>query len=200
VSAREGATDAWRPAQYERFRDERARPFEDLFAMIEARPGMRVLDLGSGTGELTVRLAERLGAREAVGVDLSKAMHADQRHPSFAARLASAGYARTGCAVRILGEDGRELPDPPADHHVGITARVLPRLVRGACGARTRQRTECRGAHARVRVAECNRRDRVHGARRGIVVEPERHDPRGAIDRVLCSRGCHDQTVGQPAP
>jgi len=66
--------DAWRPAQYERFRDERAQPFWDLAALVEARPGMRVVDLGCGTGELTAQLHQKLQARETVGIDSSAAM------------------------------------------------------------------------------------------------------------------------------
>jgi long-chain acyl-CoA synthetase len=42
---------------------------------------------------------------------LDKAMHADKGHPRYQARLASAGVARTGVAVKIVGEDGRELPN-----------------------------------------------------------------------------------------
>ena len=41
---------------------------------------------------------------------LSKQQHADSTHPRFEARLASAGYARTGCAFRIVDQDGRDLP------------------------------------------------------------------------------------------
>jgi acyl-CoA synthetase (AMP-forming)/AMP-acid ligase II len=41
---------------------------------------------------------------------LDKAMHADRSHPRYLARLASAGVARTGVAVKVVGEDGRELP------------------------------------------------------------------------------------------
>jgi trans-aconitate 2-methyltransferase len=66
--------DAWRPAQYERFRDERAQPFWDLAGLIEPRAAMRVVDLGCGTGELTAQLHQKLGARETVGVDSSAAM------------------------------------------------------------------------------------------------------------------------------
>src|SRR3989442_8823992 len=38
--------DTWDPAQYERFRDERARPVLDLLALLRPRPGMHVADLG----------------------------------------------------------------------------------------------------------------------------------------------------------
>ena len=41
---------------------------------------------------------------------LDKATHADSGHPQWEQRLASAGVARTGVAVKIVGEDGRELP------------------------------------------------------------------------------------------
>jgi long-chain acyl-CoA synthetase len=41
---------------------------------------------------------------------LDKAMHADLAHPRWEERLASVGFARTGVAVKVVGEDGRELP------------------------------------------------------------------------------------------
>jgi trans-aconitate 2-methyltransferase len=66
--------DVWDPAQYERFRDERSQPFFDLVALVQPRPGMRVVDLGCGTGELTALLHGRLAARETVGLDASAAM------------------------------------------------------------------------------------------------------------------------------
>lgn len=64
----------WSPAQYERFRDERSKPFFDLLALVRPREGMRVVDLGCGTGELTRQLHRTLGARETVGIDASEAM------------------------------------------------------------------------------------------------------------------------------
>jgi len=66
--------DAWDPGQYERFRAERSRPFHDLAALVDARPGMRALDLGCGTGALTRQLHDQLGARTTLGVDTSEAM------------------------------------------------------------------------------------------------------------------------------
>jgi long-chain acyl-CoA synthetase len=41
---------------------------------------------------------------------LDKARHADRGHPRWEERLASTGIARTGVAVKVVGEDGRELP------------------------------------------------------------------------------------------
>jgi trans-aconitate 2-methyltransferase len=66
--------DAWSPAQYERFRSERAQPFWDLAALVEPRAGMRIVDLGCGTGELTAQLHQKLAARETIGIDSSAAM------------------------------------------------------------------------------------------------------------------------------
>jgi len=66
--------DVWDPQQYQRFREERAQPFHDLVALVEPRPGMRVADLGCGTGDVTLTLHRKLLARETVGVDNSAAM------------------------------------------------------------------------------------------------------------------------------
>jgi len=72
-------SDAWDPAQYERYHDERARPFLDLLGLVRPRPGMRVVDLGCGTGELTARLHQTLAANETLGIDSSEAMLAQAR-------------------------------------------------------------------------------------------------------------------------
>ncbi|MDF3043467.1 MAG: methyltransferase protein, partial [Thermomicrobiales bacterium] len=70
----ESPSTDWNPAQYERFRDERSRPFFDLLNLVQPQPQMRVVDLGCGTGELTRELHRRLSARETIGVDNSPAM------------------------------------------------------------------------------------------------------------------------------
>jgi trans-aconitate 2-methyltransferase len=64
----------WDPTQYERFRDERARPFFDLVGRIPDGPVRRVADLGCGTGELTRTLLERWPQAEVIGVDHSQEM------------------------------------------------------------------------------------------------------------------------------
>ena len=66
--------DSWDPGQYAKFLRERSAPFFDLLDLVEPRPGMRVVDLGCGTGELTRQLHERLGARETLGLDRSAKM------------------------------------------------------------------------------------------------------------------------------
>jgi trans-aconitate 2-methyltransferase len=71
--------DVWDPGQYERFREERDQPFLDLLALVRPRPGMRVVDLGCGTGRLTQLLHRRLGAQDTLGIDSSAAMLAESR-------------------------------------------------------------------------------------------------------------------------
>ena len=66
--------DPWSPEQYERFHDERSRPFFDLVALVHPRRGMRVVDLGCGTGELTRHLHDEIRAGDTVGIDRSTAM------------------------------------------------------------------------------------------------------------------------------
>ena len=64
----------WNPAQYERFAVQRAQPFWDLVEMIHRGGIERAVDLGCGTGSLTVHAAERLGIGRMTGIDNSPAM------------------------------------------------------------------------------------------------------------------------------
>ena len=64
----------WDPQQYERFRAERAQPFRDLVALVERRPGLKVIDLGCGTGETTLELHRALAAADTLGIDSSPQM------------------------------------------------------------------------------------------------------------------------------
>lgn len=76
---RSGGVSAWDVEQYEKFRDERSRPFFDLLARVPERPYARIADLGCGTGELTRALAERWPAARVTGVDHSPEMLAKAR-------------------------------------------------------------------------------------------------------------------------
>src|SRR6478735_2538710 len=96
-------SDAWNPEQYERFRDERAQPFFDLLALVEAKPDWRAVDLGCGTGELTRLLHQKLGCRETLGVDSSAAM------------LGKAAPLAAGTLRFELGDIGAFAPAQPFD-------------------------------------------------------------------------------------
>jgi trans-aconitate 2-methyltransferase len=96
--------DSWDPKQYERFRDERSKPFFDLMGLVRPRPRMRIVDLGCGTGDLTLLLHKNLGAGETLGVDDSEAMLAKAR--TFA-----------GDGLRF---DKQSIDDFEADHYYDL--------------------------------------------------------------------------------
>jgi trans-aconitate 2-methyltransferase len=66
--------DTWSPDQYDKFAAERRRPFVDLLELVDPVPAGRVVDLGCGTGALTVQLHRATGAATTLGVDSSAAM------------------------------------------------------------------------------------------------------------------------------
>lgn len=70
----------WDVEQYERFKREREVPFEDAFALIKGKP-KTAIDLGCGTGELTKKIADRLGC-DIVGLDSSAEMLAKAQIPT----------------------------------------------------------------------------------------------------------------------
>lgn len=117
---------AWDVAQYETYRDERARPFIDLVSRIpNARP-RTVIDLGCGTGELTRGLLDRWPDARIVGVDNSAEM------------LAAAAPRAVEGRLRFVAGDARSYAaDEPVDvllsnavlHWVPDHAPLLERLV-----------------------------------------------------------------------
>jgi len=64
----------WDPGQYQRFSDERSRPFFDLLARVGAVDARYVADLGCGPGSLTAALARRWPGADVTGVDNSPEM------------------------------------------------------------------------------------------------------------------------------
>jgi len=64
----------WDPAQYQRYSNERSRPFFELVSRVGATSPRYVIDLGCGSGDLTVALAERWPGAEVAGVDNSAEM------------------------------------------------------------------------------------------------------------------------------
>ena len=65
---------AWDPSVYNQFKKERSAPFDDLLKLVAVQPGLSVVDLGCGTGELTGRLAHYLPGASVLGIDASKEM------------------------------------------------------------------------------------------------------------------------------
>lgn len=70
--------DVWNPSQYERFAAERRQPFDDLLTLVRpiaaGTSASTAVDLGCGSGDLTVELHRHLGAASTLGIDSSPAM------------------------------------------------------------------------------------------------------------------------------
>src|SRR5579871_5870565 len=64
----------WDPSQYGRYAGERSRPFFELVGRIGAEAPDTVVDLGCGSGELTVALLERWPQAQICGIDSSPEM------------------------------------------------------------------------------------------------------------------------------
>jgi trans-aconitate 2-methyltransferase len=64
----------WDPKQYARYSDKRSRPFFDLVAQIDAESPASVVDVGCGSGELTIALALRWPTAMVRGLDSSPEM------------------------------------------------------------------------------------------------------------------------------
>lgn len=69
----------WNPALYNKFKKERFAPFVDLQKLIAVKPGLKVIDLGCGTGELSSMLADSLPGCQLLGIDSSEEMLSESR-------------------------------------------------------------------------------------------------------------------------
>ncbi|RKF50858.1 class I SAM-dependent methyltransferase [Paraburkholderia fungorum] len=104
---------AWVAAQ--QVLDQMFKPFEDLLVDdIGAEPGLRVLDVGCGTGSTTLAAARRLGARgQCIGADISA--------PMIAAARARA--ERVGSTASFICADAQTYAFEPASFD-----RIMSRL------------------------------------------------------------------------
>ena len=115
--------DGWSPEAYGRFADHRSAPFDDLLALLRPAPGGTLLDLGCGTGELTLRAHLRLQVAQTLGLDSS---------PSMLARVPRADGLRFE-----VGDVTDALPPGPWDRIISNSAlnwvpdhrRFVPRLL-----------------------------------------------------------------------
>ena len=120
------AVDPWNPDEYERYRHERSQPFWDLAALVKPQPEMRVIDLGCGTGELTLGLHRRLAAKATLGVDNSAAMlekARDIQEPGLSFRCEDIGAFTPEERVDLLFSNA-------ALHWVPDHKTLMPRLAR----------------------------------------------------------------------
>ncbi|MFI6391396.1 trans-aconitate 2-methyltransferase [Nonomuraea sp. NPDC050547] len=94
--------DIWDPSTYERYADERSRPFFELTARIQADAPQYVVDAGCGTGELTMALAERWPEATVEGFDSSPAMIAKARETGGRFTVADVTLWRPDRPVDVL--------------------------------------------------------------------------------------------------
>ncbi|NUR69841.1 MAG: trans-aconitate 2-methyltransferase [Hamadaea sp.] len=109
----------WDPKVYQRYGDERSRPFYDLLARVGAEAPAHIVDLGCGPGNLTASLAERWPDARIEGIDSSADMI------DSAAELPEARTGRVGFAVGDVSTW-----TPPADVDL-IVANALLQWVPG---------------------------------------------------------------------
>jgi trans-aconitate 2-methyltransferase len=115
----------WSPEQYERFKAERHQPFDDLLALVQRRPNMRVIDLGCGTGELTRELHESLAASETLGIDDAESMLLKAQQ--FAGNTLR--FQQTSIEAFVAGEPFDLVFSNAALHWVADHERLFARLT-----------------------------------------------------------------------
>src|SRR2546429_239974 len=130
----------WDPAEYERFADERSRPFFELVDRVGAERPATVVDLGCGTGALTATLARRWPEAAIEGLDSSRRMIAE------AVRRAVPGRPRLPG-----GRVGDDLPARPPRPRPGAGVDEGDRAAAGA--RRPGRGARPRGLPGRVRGA-----------------------------------------------
>jgi SAM-dependent methyltransferase len=110
AAANQEATDAWSGPLFERFL--RFRPFvadglgahgEVALAAHPPCPGDRVLDIGCGFGDTTLRLAGLVGDGEVIGVDVSEPFLGIAREEAAAAGVANVDYRVGDAQIADLG-------------------------------------------------------------------------------------------------
>ncbi|NUT34818.1 MAG: trans-aconitate 2-methyltransferase [Hamadaea sp.] len=104
----------WDPQVYQRYGDERSRPFYDLTARVASHTPALIVDLGCGPGNLTVTLGQRWAQARIEGIDSSPEMIDSAR------ALPEAASGRVSFAVG----DVRGWV-PPADVDVVVSNAVL---------------------------------------------------------------------------
>jgi trans-aconitate 2-methyltransferase len=116
----------WNPAQYERFRDERKRPFFELLCRVGTAHPAQVVDLGCGTGDLTLALAERWPGASVTGVDSSEAMIVEAQRRAVPGRV---GFELADLADWTPRAPPQVLVSNAALHWLPNHAALLTRLV-----------------------------------------------------------------------
>lgn len=125
---------SWDPAQYHRFAAERAQPFHDLCDLVVTdRPPRRAVDLGCGSGELSLAAAERFDVARMTGIDSSPEMLAaarelDPGRIDFVAGDLAAWTSDADHDLVLANASLQWVPD-----HAEVLARWAQALAPGGC-------------------------------------------------------------------
>ena len=114
----------WNPDTYNQFKEKRYEPFYDLISHIETKPGMKVLDLGCGTGEMAKIVAGRFPGSHVFGVDTSAEMLSKapkQENVSFAQRSVEEQLQQPGKWDVIIANASLQWVN---DHH-----KLFPQII-----------------------------------------------------------------------
>ncbi|MGH3781947.1 MAG: methyltransferase domain-containing protein, partial [Pseudonocardiaceae bacterium] len=88
----------------------------EMLAALQVEPGMRVLEIGTGTGYNAALLAHRLGAENVVSVEVDPAVAEHARHA-----LAATGFS----AVTVVTADGTQGHPPQAPYNRVISTAAV---------------------------------------------------------------------------
>lgn len=173
----------WDPHQYERYADERSRPFVDLVRRIGATGPRCVLDVGCGSGELTASLKQRWPEADVRGVDASADM--------ITAAPADSGVALTvGLAQDVSARDVDVLVSNAClqwvPEHLDLLPRWADELEPGGWLAFQVPANFDAPSHALMRAVADSPRWR---ARLGGVLRPRPVEPPASYLDLLAQRG-----------
>lgn len=113
----------WNPETYHKFQSERSAPFVDLLGLVKVREGMRAIDLGCGTGDLTRQLADSLPGSDVLGIDNSREML------SRAEKQARPGLRFEHGSIEDLSGEWDLIFSHAAIHWVEDHPALIPRLM-----------------------------------------------------------------------
>ncbi|QHS59172.1 methyltransferase domain-containing protein [Chitinophaga agri] len=119
----------WNPEVYNQFKEKRYAPFYDLIGHIHSKPGMRMIDLGCGTGELTKVLADRFPGSQVTGIDSSAEMLAkvpQQENIDFIQRSVEAQLTLPDKWDAIVANASLQWVDDHARLFPDLISKLLP--------------------------------------------------------------------------
>lgn len=172
-------TPRWDPQRYLAFGEERARPFVDLLARVDAEVPETVVDLGAGPGTLTALLARRWPTATVHAVDSSPEMVARARQQA-GLRVHEADLAswRATAPVDVLVANA-SLQWVPG--HLELLPRLIDMLAPGGWFAMQVPGNHDEPSHAlrRELAAQAPYAAHLEG-----IAEPRSHDPAVYLDAL----------------